>query len=67
MSSKQNKGVDKRVTNNSKRLIMTNPIHSRMRSSIILSILIAGIFLPTAFSNAQTISINAGHIILIIK
>ena len=39
---------------------MTNPIHSRMRSSIILSILIAGIFLPTAFSNAQTISINAG-------
>jgi peptidoglycan/xylan/chitin deacetylase (PgdA/CDA1 family) len=38
---------------------MTNPIHSRMRSSIILSMLIAGIFLPTAFSNAQTISINA--------
>jgi len=40
---------------------MTNPIHSRMRGSIILSILIAaGIFLPTSFSNAQSISINAG-------
>jgi hypothetical protein len=40
---------------------MTNPIHSRMRTSIILSILIAaGIFLPTASSNAQTTSINAG-------
>jgi hypothetical protein len=40
---------------------MTNPIHSSMRGSIILSILIAaGIFLPTSFSNAQSISINAG-------
>src|SRR5438132_10163888 len=40
---------------------MTNPIHARMISSIIMSILIAApIFLPTAFSNAQTISINAG-------
>jgi hypothetical protein len=40
---------------------MTNPIHARMISSIIMSILIAApIFLPTAFSNAQTSSINAG-------
>lgn len=39
---------------------MTNPTHARMISSIIMSILIAAILLPTAFSNAQTSSINAG-------